>query len=293
MSRAVFLLPFIGRLPSWLELFFTTAARNPDYRFVVFHDGMRPPTSHYPNIEWHTLTFEDLRRRMSTVLGMEIPEGAALPIKVCDYRPAFGELFANEIGDTPFWGYSDLDQFWGRLDPFLTPEVFENDVISGHRRRLCGPFTLYRNTPRINQLYRSAPRLQEILFDPALQFFEEVEFSNHVLAAASAGQLRLIGGVGNHAHSESKGRYIYIDGKVLRQRAIHDAVSRISPAIAEALPGHTEHMFFHFRTWKSTISYDFDPAAARGWEIGPTRLTQIPGDRRMSGKGFPASGTVS
>jgi hypothetical protein len=186
--------------------------------------------------------------------------------KLCDFRPAYGDLFADDI-DEPFWGHCDIDVIWGRLDAFLPAAMFENDIISGHANGLCGTFALYRNCSRINSLYRSMPGLGDVFTSCKHFAFDEVGFSDFVKDAAARGDVRLANLI--HAHSEGRAKYIYVDGKVMRKMNIKEAARRLFGI------GSRERMFFHFRTWKSGMKYDFDPHTVRGWVLRPDNLSAI------------------
>ena len=143
-----------------MDLFLLTASRNPSFRFALYTDQ---PFDHFPryeNVDWRLITLEDIRDRFIQKTGMKIPE-LRHAYHLCNFKPTYGDLFSEEIKE-PFWGHGDIDMIWGRLDPSMTPKVFENDVISGDPNRLCGPFTLFRNTPKITTLYRSAPDFERI-----------------------------------------------------------------------------------------------------------------------------------
>ncbi|HWH99303.1 MAG TPA: DUF6625 family protein, partial [Propionibacteriaceae bacterium] len=71
------------------------------------------------------------------------------PYKLCDFRPAFGEIFADELAGYDFWGHSDLDVIFGRIRDHLPPAAYEADKVLFH-----GNFSLYRNSPETAGWYR-------------------------------------------------------------------------------------------------------------------------------------------
>src|SRR4051812_43662061 len=74
--------------------------------------------------------------------------------KIHDFRPAFGNLFREEIKSYDFWGHTDLDCVYGRVDRWVTDDLLADlDIHSNADTCLCGPWTLYRNTERVNSLY--------------------------------------------------------------------------------------------------------------------------------------------
>lgn len=127
--------------------------------------GFRPSNVRVVATDW-----DAFREFVRTRLG----DGVALgrPYKTCDLRPAFGQLFTEYVEGYAFWGHCDLDVVFGDVRKFLTP-----DVLSKHEKVLVrGNFSLYRNSPAINALYRSRPDIASfdaVMSDPAARRFDE------------------------------------------------------------------------------------------------------------------------
>lgn len=139
---------------------------------MLFSDGGNPGTLP-PNVCLESLSREAFNRLASTRLGMEI--NLQNPYKICDLRPAFGIIFRDYTGDADFWGYSDLDLVYGRLDHFLPAALLEeHDVISARRDYLTGHFALFRNRDEINTLFRQSPCHEQVFRDGKKHFaFDE------------------------------------------------------------------------------------------------------------------------
>jgi hypothetical protein len=72
----------------------------------------------------------------------------ASPYKIIDFKPLFAYLFPKKVK-----GYDWL----GNATKFLTHSVLDqHDIISAIPRKAWGPFTLYRNNQRVNELFRLA-----------------------------------------------------------------------------------------------------------------------------------------
>lgn len=37
------------------------------------------------------------------------------PYKFCDFKPAYGEIFADYLKGYDFWGHCDIDLLWGNI----------------------------------------------------------------------------------------------------------------------------------------------------------------------------------
>ncbi len=49
-----------------------------------------------------------------------------------------------------YWGHLDNDMIIGDIRKFITPELLQNDVISGLRHRnTWGPITIFRNSEKV------------------------------------------------------------------------------------------------------------------------------------------------
>ena len=149
---------WFGSLPAWM----------PQYRERVAAQ----------EIDW--LFFHDLaefKRRVKKVIGINCPivEGGG---KIHDFRAAFGALFKKELRGYDWWGHTDMDCVYGRLDRFYGPkQLDELDIMSDHIDYICGPWTLYRNTPEIANIFREHPDALDILELPESTGWVEKEFT--------------------------------------------------------------------------------------------------------------------
>ena len=151
MKNACFIIPYFGLLPPNFDIFLRTCAENPDFDWLIITDD-RSEHPYPRNVHIEYSTFVEFRARVQSNFDFHI--ALPYPYKICDFRAAFGEIFAEEISDYRFWGHCDLDQYFGRISEFIG-----KDTLSSYDKILClGHFTLFRNTPYINTLYRVTDR---------------------------------------------------------------------------------------------------------------------------------------
>jgi hypothetical protein len=137
--------PYFGVRPTYLPLVVRSMAANPDVHWLLLTDA---PVPHAPrNVTVHVGTFDDLAARIQRHFDFTI--SLSRPYKLCDFRPAFGEVFQEELAGYDFWGHCDLDVVFGQIRDHLPPEAWEADKILMH-----GNFALYRNTPEAARWYR-------------------------------------------------------------------------------------------------------------------------------------------
>ena len=81
----------------------------------------------------------------------DFPLAINAPYKFCDFRPAFGEIYAEYLKDYEYWGHCDVDLIWGNIRKFITDDVLEN-----HKRIFSrGHCSIYKNSPEVNAWYRT------------------------------------------------------------------------------------------------------------------------------------------
>jgi hypothetical protein len=134
-----------GDRPSYFPLVVRSMAHNPDVHWLMLTDQ---PVEHAPaNLDVRLCSFADLTARIQG--HFDFPVALMDPYKLCDVRPAFGEIFSNELAGYDFWGHCDLDVIFGRVRDHLPREAFDADKIL-----FQGNFALYRNTPEAAAWFR-------------------------------------------------------------------------------------------------------------------------------------------
>ena len=172
--RIVVLIPYFGSWPRWFPLFLETCRHNRQIDWVFFTD-IEPPARQLPNLSFRRLSLSELNRRAEDRLG--VPVNIATPFKVCDFRPAFAQLFAEAIVGYDFWGWGDIDVLYGDLAYFLTDDVLANtDAFSCRDGFLAGEFSLLRNRPLMNGLYRESKDYQRVFASAKNYNFSEFNF---------------------------------------------------------------------------------------------------------------------
>ena len=161
------IVPYFGRRPTYLSLVMQSMAANPDVSWILFTDA--PVTAAPPNVVVRVCTFDGLANRIRSFFDFDI--SLQRPYKLCDFRPAFGQIFAEELAGYDFWGHSDLDVIFGQIRKHLPPAAFEADKILFN-----GSFSLYRNTPVTAAWYRhevGKVSYKDALTNPAAMHFDE------------------------------------------------------------------------------------------------------------------------
>lgn len=92
---------------------------------------------------------------------------------VCDYRPAYAEIFPEEYEGCDWWGWCDLDVVFGDLDRLL-PELLVDgaEAFSFKDVYLSGCFAMFRNTERMRGMFRRGD-FAKVLGDPHYHCWDE------------------------------------------------------------------------------------------------------------------------
>ena len=145
--KACFIIPYFGTLPNIFPVYLRTCEANPDFDWLIITDD-HTAYDYPPNVHCVYTTFGEFVNRVQS--HFDFPISLERPYKICDFRAAFGVIFQKELENYRFWGHCDLDQYFGRISNFVTDEILDN-----YDKILClGHFTLFRNCPKINEMYR-------------------------------------------------------------------------------------------------------------------------------------------
>ena len=149
--KKVLIIPYFGKFQNYFHLWLSSCSYNPDYDFFIYTDIDVSQIESPNNVKFIRCTLSEIRDKAISLLGFK----AALDrsYKLCDYKPIYGALFYEDIKEYDFWGYCDIDLIFGNISRFLTDDIFDNyDKIL-----TCGHFTLQRNTPQINFIFKNDP----------------------------------------------------------------------------------------------------------------------------------------
>lgn len=149
MSRykKILIIPYFGKFNNYFPLWLKSCECNKEFEWLIYTDDQT--AYKYPsNVHVKYTTFKDIKEKAQ--LLVDFPIVLESPYKLCDWRPAYGELFKEDIEKYDFWGYCDTDLIWGNLSMFYTDEILEKyDKISD-----AGHFTLYKNNEQMRTAYK-------------------------------------------------------------------------------------------------------------------------------------------
>jgi hypothetical protein len=154
--KKIMITPFFGKLPEWFDKYEMAKG----YDWLLDRD------------------LEGFNKRIEKLGMPPITEGTG---KVWDYRCALGLLYQDEVKEYNFWGHTDFDMVYGDVEKFFPDSFLENlDIHSNHSTYICGPWTMYRNIERVNNLFMECPNWKEYMSDPEANGWTEGPYSRKV-----------------------------------------------------------------------------------------------------------------
>lgn len=190
MKSIAYILPYFGKFPKGFQFWLMSCKANPTITWIIFTDD-KTRYIYPPNVIVNYCTISDIKKRIQGIYDFEICLNH--PYKLCDFKPAYGEIFTEELKAYDFWGHCDLDMVWGNIRKFITEDILEQYDKIGNQ----GHSTLYKNNLEVNTRYRTSipekpdykvvystdqnyafdePYMEEIYHKLKIPYYQEVNF---------------------------------------------------------------------------------------------------------------------
>jgi hypothetical protein len=165
----------MGKLPWYVDYFIYSCGYNSTIDFIIITDDRSYAKQLPNNVRLINSTLGEINRRATQVLGFatNITNG----YKLCDFKPAYGLIFADLLKGYNFWVHADLDVVFGDIRAFITRQILRDyDLISVRHDFLTGQFLIFRNTDKINNLFTLSKDYQKVLAAEQHYCFDETNF---------------------------------------------------------------------------------------------------------------------
>jgi hypothetical protein len=170
----IFLMPYFGCFPEWFTFYLESCRWNPTIDWVFFTDCTIPENTP-DNVRFVQISFEEYQKLVSERLDIKFkPESS---YKVCDIRPAFGQVHQEYIEGYDYFGFGDVDVIYGNLREFYTDDVLQYNVLSTHANRVSGHLFLIKNDEQWLNAFRKIPNWQQSMSQPSYVGIDEGAFS--------------------------------------------------------------------------------------------------------------------
>lgn len=153
MKKIRLIIPYFGKLPKFFPYFLLTTKRNEKIDFLIYTDQKveQFEVLNAKNIEFVTLPFDDLRKKVQSKFDFEI--SLKTPYKLCDYKVAYGFIFEEELKEYDYWGFCDTDVLLGDIYQFLEEHSFFTSDYA--RYGLLGHLQIFKNEKEVNRIFMS------------------------------------------------------------------------------------------------------------------------------------------
>lgn len=165
---------YFGKLPEQFPETLRSMELNPTVDFLLVTDC--PVPNPPKNVKIYSCSFDQIREKTQSCF--DFPIVLDRPYKLCDFRPAWGIIFADQIQGYDFWGHCDLDMIFGNIRSYLPDSVLE----SHDKIYMLGHLTYYRNTEENNLRYQldGGVDYRDAFTSPKAMAFDEIAGSQNI-----------------------------------------------------------------------------------------------------------------
>jgi hypothetical protein len=164
-----FIVPYFGKLPNYFQLWLNSCQKNSEIIWKIFINDKSE--YRFPkNVHVNYIDLVDFASKIQNLFDFQI--NIHTPYKLTDFKPVYGQAFSDEIKGFGYWGYCDIDLIFGNIKKILKKpmdEGYDKILTRGH-------FSLHKNNPEINQLYRNMNEHYKKVFSRK-EFFSFDEWS--------------------------------------------------------------------------------------------------------------------
>lgn len=196
MLKKTFVLTQFGSPHAWTQQFIDHVQHLGQYgwHWLIFtpNDLVSKGNVHIVN-----MTLETFNKLVLENCGIDpqnklLPNG--LPEKpMSDYYVAIGQIFRDYLKDSDFWGITNWDIVYGRIDRYMPDSVLEvSDVFSDDIGAINGIFSLFRNRHDINNLFREIPDWDKKFCSEQLFGTDEYDMTEVMKKVAGQGRARYV-----------------------------------------------------------------------------------------------------
>ena len=144
---------YFGQWPSHFAFWLKSCQYNTGIDFLLVSDI---PTVGYEipqNVHLVSMSFIEVQQRIHQCFDAELAPASVCvdrPYKLCDFKTAYGYIFADLFAGYDYWGFYDIDTIWGNILKFV-PSNQDNHFIKIFP---CGHLSFILNKAPYDQAFR-------------------------------------------------------------------------------------------------------------------------------------------
>lgn len=178
INTVALIIPYFGKWPEWIELYFYSCGQNPMIDFIYYTNCPLPKHT-YNNTIFHYCTYEDYCNMVSERLNIDFQ--CPKPYKLTDLKPFIGAIHEEELSQYDFWGMGDLDLVYGDLSKIVNDYTLSKyELLTTHCYHIAGHFTLCKNNDYYRNLCFRIPNWKQKLLQEKHYGLDEGEWSGLV-----------------------------------------------------------------------------------------------------------------
>lgn len=147
MKSICYIIPYFGKLPKNFDLWLLGCRYNSTVNWLIYTDD-EIVYDCPDNVKIKHISFDQIKKRIESHFTFAV--NIDTPWRLSFFKPAYGELFSEDIVGYDFWGHCDIDLMWGDIRRFYTDAILQKYQRVGY----LGHSTLYKNTPDVNSRYK-------------------------------------------------------------------------------------------------------------------------------------------
>lgn len=183
--KKTFILTQFGKPHEWTQEYFDNVEKLGQYGWEWLILTSNQYSKVPKNVHIIPMTIETFNRLIEEKLGVNphnyLENG--YPHKfVSDFYVASGVIFEDYLKDSDFWGMTNWDIVYGRLDHFILDSMLEKAEIFSDdtNTTINGIFSLFKNNEKINNLFRQIPDWEVKLTSHVLYGTDEYDLTEVV-----------------------------------------------------------------------------------------------------------------
>ena len=163
------ILPYFGKFDSLFPMWLESCKYNHNIDWIIFTDDK----THYKyphNVKVLYTDFETFRGKVQSFFDFTI--SLETPYRLCNFKPAYGELFETYISNYDAWGFCDNDMIFGNIEKNI-PKLASDKFKIGK----FGHLTILPNDKGARTIYRYKNAYKIAFSIPQPLFFDEISYS--------------------------------------------------------------------------------------------------------------------
>lgn len=145
------IIPYFGKFPSYFQIWLDSAELNEDcVDFIIITDQKIENYKIPKNVKIIQREFRQLVNDINKKFDFEV--AVKQPYKLCDLKPAYGDIFSHLVHGYEYWGFCDVDLVFGKLEPYFKKYSLLEKKID--KFGCLGHLEIIRNTEDNNLVYK-------------------------------------------------------------------------------------------------------------------------------------------